>query len=160
MPGLTTSRSQLDKEYPLASGQFTLKVDGLPPLFWSQIEGLSMKIEVESVKEGGWHWTAPHLLIKQVTYSPVKLTRFISSRSPSIVDWLVRFLPPYPQPEWSRQSVYITALDVERNPLISWELKNAFPTAWTGPSLDATGTGALKESVEIQHCGISTTKVG
>lgn len=153
-------RSISDKEFPVIGGQFKLEVDGLPPLFWTQIEGLGMKIEVEQIKEGGWHWTAPHLLIKQVSYTPVKLTRWISSRSPSVVDWIVRFLPPYPQPEWSRNSVTITALTVERKPLIAWELKHAFPTSWTGPSLDAAGTGAVKESIEIQYTGISTSKLG
>jgi len=38
-----------------------------------------------------------------------------------------------------REDCYIKLLDDERNPVVQWDFKEAWPTKWTGPSFNATG---------------------
>jgi phage tail-like protein len=37
------------------------------------------------------------------------------------------------------RSVFITLQDEQRNPVLKWQLKNARPMKWTGPTLAAKG---------------------
>ena len=41
---------------------------------------------------------------------------------------------------------------------IRWNVKNAWPTKWTGPNLDAGGSEASIETLELVHEGIEVHK--
>ena len=41
---------------------------------------------------------------------------------------------------------------------IRWNLKNAFPTKWSGPSFDATGEAVAIETLELTHEGVDVQK--
>jgi phage tail-like protein len=41
---------------------------------------------------------------------------------------------------------------------IRWNVKNAFPTKWSGPALDATSDAVAIETLELTHEGIEVQK--
>ena len=41
---------------------------------------------------------------------------------------------------------------------IRWNLRNAFPTKWSGPSLDATSEAIAIETLELTHEGVDVQK--
>ncbi|MCB9761861.1 MAG: phage tail protein [Alphaproteobacteria bacterium] len=54
-----------------------------------------------------------------------------------------------------RQDVDIVLYDDAFNEVVRWTLKDAFPTKWTGPSLNASGTEMALEELELAHSGLS-----
>ncbi len=53
-----------------------------------------------------------------------------------------------------RRNVTITLLDEARDPVIVWRLRNAWPTKWDGPTLNAEGSDVAIETLTLTHEGI------
>jgi phage tail-like protein len=54
----------------------------------------------------------------------------------------------------ARRSVTVSLLNEERNPVMTWKIKEAWPVKIEGPSLKSTGTDVAIESVEFACEGI------
>ena len=54
----------------------------------------------------------------------------------------------------ARQNIAVIVLDEEGNPGLRWEFRNAWPTSYDAPDLDATGAEVAIESLEIEHEGM------
>ncbi|MFE1776530.1 phage tail protein [Streptomyces sp. NPDC059008] len=55
----------------------------------------------------------------------------------------------------ARQNVTITVRDVDRQPVRRIHLANAWASSWTGPELDATGSGPATETVTLTYEDLS-----
>ena len=47
----------------------------------------------------------------------------------------------------------ITAFDAAGKEIASWNLLDAYPFRWTGPSFTADGSAVAKETLELAHHG-------
>jgi phage tail-like protein len=59
-----------------------------------------------------------------------------------------------------RASVAIILLDQSDNPVLTWQLKNAWPCRWSGPSLVAGSSEVAIETLEICHEGLELVNPG
>jgi phage tail-like protein len=53
-----------------------------------------------------------------------------------------------------RRNITISLLDEEHQPVMTWQVTNAFPVKIEGPQLKATGNEVAIETLEIAHEGI------
>ena len=57
-----------------------------------------------------------------------------------------------------RHTISIILRDVAGAEQIRWTIKNAWPTKWTGPTLDASANDVSIEALELAHEGLEVQK--
>lgn len=128
--------------------RFTVTVDGYGSLGnWSKCEGLTVQYDVHEYKEGGQNGFA-HKLPGRATYQNIKLTRPIDSDSKLVAGWLASI-----QAMVRRQTAQVAVLDAEGSVVTAWDLIDAYPVKWTGPSLDVGSSSVAMETLELAHNG-------
>jgi len=126
---------------------------------WTSCEGLKVEFKYEPVRAGG-DYGRTHVLPQYVSYSPITLKRAIEKPfSDSVQTWLYEVAAQWQEGDDLSaigKSVTIDLLDVYQdpdNPAYSWELINAFPIAWSGPTLSAKSSEIATETLVLEHDG-------
>ena len=138
-----------------------LSGDGAQPLGeWATCKGLKVDFKTETVKNGG-EYGYEYKLPVQVSYGPVVLERAMEQGSSQLLQaWLGKLAE-----SWMNSAdlaslrrppagtVHIALQDVHQNTVAAWNLRNAFPASWSGPTLDAKGSGLAIETLALEHQG-------
>src|SRR6185312_5133855 len=128
--------------------RFELKVDALGDIgMYTQVQGLNGTVDVMEYPEGGRN-DFVHKLPTRIKWGNITLKRGLTKEA-NLLAW---FQSTGTDPDIN--AVSLTAYDSEGNPLKTYALTNAFPVKWTGPDVNASGTDAMTESLEIAHHGI------
>lgn len=137
--------------------QVTVIGAGLELGYWSSCDGLKVDFKFESVRAGG-SYAATHVLPQVVSYSPVTLKRAVlKPYSDSVQDWLKLVAAQWQTAEGefsASTEVQIDLYDVYQDyPAASWLLQKAFPSSWSGPSMNAKSGEIAMETLIIEHDG-------
>lgn len=132
-----------------ASSRYYVTVDNMPKAVFSEVSGLQMETELFEYQEGGNN-SYVHRLPGITKAGNVTLKRGVA-RDNELFKWYQRVA----RGVMDLRSVTITLYATqEAQPVVTWELLNAFPCKWTGPQL-AAGTDAVAiETIELAHVGI------
>lgn len=109
--------------------------------------GLSISYDVLEYAEGG-NYDYVHKLPGVVRYENIKLSRGLTD-SKVFMEWLVAT-----RTQAQRKEVTVKLLSGPGAPVQTWTFADAFPIKWTGPMLDADGSVAATETLEIAHSGL------
>jgi phage tail-like protein len=127
-------------------------------------DGLSVNFNPVELDEGG-DYTGPHFFPGKMTYPDVRLERSITSESWSTVrDWLREVRTkwinydgesaPY-QGDPVTIMLYGSAAQQGNAIVVAvWNLANAIPISWTGPSLSAKSGEFATEKLVLRHQGL------
>jgi phage tail-like protein len=126
---------------------------------WTACEGLKVDFKYDSIRSGGDYATS-HILPQVIVFGPVTLRRAVESPySKTVQLWLSRVAAQWQagtgEPNLGT-TVTITMFDVYQNPeapAASWQLQNAFPVSWAGPSMSAKGGEIAMETLVLEHDG-------
>jgi phage tail-like protein len=129
------------------SPRFTVSIDDVDLGTWTKCEGLSVEYEVFEYQEGGWN-DYVHRLPGRRKYPNVKLTRPLDKDSQNVVKWISKMVTKV-----ERKGAVITVLDGNGEVVCTWNLAEACPVKWTGPTLDAAGNQVANETLELAHNG-------
>lgn len=137
-----------------SSATFLFEVDGVDIGSFMEVSGLEVSIETEDVAEGGQN-AFTHKLPGRMTWPNITLKRGVTSQD-NLLEWLnassgEKFAGN--GNKLTRSSAAITLLDRAGKRLRSWDLEEAYPVKWTGPSFAADSESAADESLEITHHG-------
>jgi phage tail-like protein len=143
------------------SMRFEVTVDALKTTtslgLWQTCDGLKMDMKYAGIEQGGVYSQKTSLPDK-LTYGSVKLKRAIDPQgSPALQSWLQGYVSMWGG-TLSATSVTISLLDYQLNEVISWTLSEAYPTSWTGPSLNADGKTVAIEELVLEYQGITVGK--
>jgi phage tail-like protein len=128
--------------------RFMVHVDDIGDLGdWQKCEGLSVEYDIFEYKEGGENGYI-HRLPGRAKYQNIKLTRPIDPSSKLVANWVAKVMT-----EKVRSTAWIRVLDGAGKQVVQWNLIDAFPARWTGPTLDVTANNAAIEVLEIAHNG-------
>jgi phage tail-like protein len=116
---------------------------------FSEVEVPSGEIEVIEYREGGDRVNSARKLPGLAKYPNVTLKRGITGRT-DLFEWWKSVRDGQPQ----RRDVTITLLDEQRQAVLRWHLRNAFPVKVEGPSLNASGNEVAIETLELAHEGL------
>lgn len=124
---------------------------------WSTCDGLRVDFKFDLVRSGG-EYTAAHVLPQVVSYSPVTLKRAVlKPYSDSLRTWLQSIATQWQNAEGEVNVgtvVAISLLDVYQDtPAATWELQKAFPSSWSGPSMNAKSGDVAMETLVLEHDG-------
>ena len=128
--------------------RFVVELDGMLVAGFSEVQGLESQIEYEEIREGGVNGYV-HRLPKGVRNSSLVLKRGLSS-SQELWNW-------YSQSSLgtvTRKSGSIILYKQDGLELCRWNFFDAYPTKWSGPSLNAATSDVAIETIELVHNGI------
>lgn len=141
----------------LSSGKFLFEVNGMQIGHFSEVTGLSVEVQVQSVEEGGQNEFV-HKLPGRMSWPNIKLKRGVI-HDDNLFAWLKEtsgdgYAGNNSQLERKSAAIVLLALDGSR--LRSWNVRDAFAVRWTGPTFAATSTSAATEELEIAHHGFQS----
>lgn len=124
-----------------------MEIEGIIAAGFTDVSGLSMETEVDTIKEGGVN-DYEHKLPKGTKYSDITLKR-------GLVDCeLLAWYQLAANGKFGRRSGVITLLDNSRFPVMEWLFFDALPIKWEGPSLNAATNTVATETLVLTHKGL------
>jgi phage tail-like protein len=135
---------------PYVSFNFAIEIDGIQEGFFTECTGLQVEREVVEYKEGG-HNEFVHKFAGPFKYSNIVLKKGYTT-STKLMDW---FKVGYLTSKVQKKNVTIVLFDQTGSEALKkrFELKNAYPIKWTGPSFKSSDSGVMVETLEIAHNG-------
>jgi len=134
---------------PYKSFNFVVEIEGVAVADFSEVSGLSSETTVIEYRTGAMRGSTRKLpgLTK---YSNITLKRGITSGT-ELWEWRQHVVDG----EGDRRSVSIVLRDDQGQELLRWNLVNAWPCKWQGPSFDAKGNEVAIETLELAIEGLS-----
>ena len=142
-----------DRKDPFGGFNFAVEMDGITRMGFKQASGIDSTQDVVKYREGTDANLAQRQLQGLVTYSNISLQRGITNDH-ALWDWRKTVSTGAAV----RRNISIILRDAAGNEQIRWNVKNAWPLKWTGPSLDATSDAVAFETRELAHEGIEVQK--
>jgi phage tail-like protein len=139
----------VQRDNPYLNFNFLVDIGVGDELGFSEVEGLSGEIEVIEYREGADRVNTARKLPGLAKYPNVSLKRGITGRT-DLFEWWKSVRDGQVQ----RRNVTITLLDEQRQAVLRWHLRDAFPVKIEGPSLNATGNEVAIETLELAHEGL------
>lgn len=143
------------------SSAFALTIEGVEIGVFREISGLEVSIQTQDIAEGGQN-AFVHKVPGRMSWPNITFKRGLTH-----ADNLFKWINDVSGDGFAKQSNAfdrktgaITVVDNAGKPLRSWNLIDAFPVKWTGPSFSTDGTNALEESLEITHHGFTAVTSG
>lgn len=134
--------------YPPVGFHFKVEVQNLPAndndVRFTEVSGLSVEMGTEEIAEGGEN----RFIQKYPTrtkYPELVLKRGLLVNS-EILTWIRQCLEYYKiQPK----NIFIKLLNEEHQPLLTWNVVNAYPTKWSVSDLNASNNAVVIESLQL-----------
>jgi len=134
---------------PFTGGNFRVEIDGITSTSFSEVCGLEISIEVVDYRAGDARTSTEQKLPGLTKFNNVTLKRGLT-RDLALWNWINAATTG----NVSRRSVGIILLDQTDNPVLRWQLRNAWPCKWSGPILNAGCSEVAMEELELAHEGL------
>lgn len=134
---------------PLTTHRFGVEIDGLILGVFDECTGLAGTLDVYEYKEGGMN-AYTHKLPGRLSWGNITL-KWGTTDSTKLWDWLKAINASVNKSRHYR-NVSVIQFTTSGQEARRWNLDNAFPVKWTGPSFNAGGTAVSIESIELA-CG-------
>jgi phage tail-like protein len=137
---------------PYGGYNFKVEWDGIIQAGFKTCSGLDTSQDAGTYREGTDKGLEVRKLPGLITSANITLVRGITDNAEL---WQWRNLVMQGKVADARKNVSIVLMDDEGTEKVRWNLRNAWPTKWTGPSFDATSSEVALETLEIAHEGLS-----
>ncbi|MEP7305170.1 MAG: phage tail protein [Acidobacteriota bacterium] len=139
---------------PFASFNFLVESGGLIQAGFSECTGLNSETNVVEYREGRDDTTV-RKLTGLAKFGNVTLKRGVATGR-QMFDW--RRMVSEPSDDAAREprrNISILLLDEKRQEQVRFNLKNAWPSKWTGPDFKAAANEVAIEQLELCHEGVT-----
>lgn len=130
---------------PYRGFNFRVEIDGITEAGFQECSGLDATTDVQEYREGIDPNHVRHLTGLN-KYSPITLKRGITD-SASLWQWRQKVIDG----KTERKNVSIILFNEAQEEKLRWNLRNAWPSKWTGPNFNATSNDVAIETLEIVH---------
>ncbi len=134
---------------PFTAGNFRVEIDGITSTSFSEVRGLETSIDVVDYRAGDAKTSTEQKLPGLTKFTNITLKRGLT-RDLSFWNWIQTAI----NGTVSRRAVAIILLDQTDNPVLRWQVRNAWPCKWSGPVLNAGCSDVAIEELEIAHEGL------
>lgn len=138
------------RDAPYPGFDFLVEVSGFDTMSFQQVSGLGAEVSVIEYRNGD---DRRRVLRKQpglTTFTPIVFRRGVIGDL-GLWEWFDSAGTTNPV---DRRSVSISLLNEDHEPVLSWQVFNAWVSKWSGPSLDATSNAVAIETIELTHEGL------
>lgn len=140
----------MDTYYPPVAFFFEVKFTGISDEVldtrFQSVSGLSVDIQVESLKEGGEN-RFEHTLPVRTKYQNLILKRGVVNDS-KLIAWCLK---TFQDLDIRPANLTITLFNEKQAPLTVWNVVQAWPKKWSVEDLNAMDSKLLIESLELQY---------
>jgi len=139
--------------YPLTTLHFAVSwQDSQNTSSFSEVSGLTMEAEVVEYRGGADPQLSTRKQPGLKKFGNVTLKRGIAplEAGNGLFEWYNTILGG----SVSRRNVTVSLLNEEREPVMTWKIRDAWPVKVEGPGLKSTGTDVSLETVEFANEGI------
>lgn len=146
------------KKEGVGSAHFLFEVDGQTIGRFMEVGGLSVDVSVENIEEGGENGFVHHLP-GRMTWPNLTLKRGVT-QSDNLFAWMRKSSGEQFAAngnKLTRSTGAITLISNTRTRLRAWNIIDAFPVKWSGPTLAAGSSESAVENLEITHHGFTAT---
>lgn len=133
---------------PFGSYNFHVEIDGILRGSFQEISGLESTVDVIEHREGGWN-TTTHKLPGMTKHANIVLKWGVTADR-EISEWHQRIV----QGDIDRRNGSVVLLDRKGQEVSRWNFVQAWPTKYTGPTLNAEATDVAIETLELVHEGV------
>lgn len=145
--------------YPPVGFHFKVEVDGLPPnendVRFTEVGGLSVEMATEEVAEGGQNRFIQKYPVR-AKYPELVLKRGLLVNS-EVVSWVRACIEDF---VITPRTVHVKLLNEEHQPLLTWNLTNAYPTKWALSDLSSTSNAVAVESLQLFYQSFTVQRGG
>jgi phage tail-like protein len=139
---------------PFASFNFMIESGGLIQAGFSECTGLNSETNIVEYREG-----KDDPSVRKLTglskFNNVTLKRGVGIGR-QMFEWRRMVTDPTDEgPREPRRNISILLLDENRKERVRYNLKNAWPSKWTGPDFKAAANEVAIEQLEITHEGVT-----
>ncbi len=135
------------REDPYSAFRFLVEIEGIIAGGFTDVSGLSVQTEVDSIREGGVN-DFEYKLPRGTKYTDITLKR-------GLTDWeLYNWYKDVIHGKISRKSGAIYLLDHEGNQVMDWYFFEAYPVKWEVSSFNATSNTVASETLVLTHHGV------
>lgn len=133
---------------PQTNHNFHVEIDGISRGAFHEVTGLDSTVDVLDHREGGWNQT-PRRLPVQTKHSNIVL-KWGLNIDRDLIDWHQQIVDG----DIVRKNGSIVLLDRRNTEVARWDFVRAWPSKYTGPTLNAEGTDVAIETLELVHEGV------
>ena len=144
----------VERDNPYGNFNFIVDISGVdnpPHAGFSEVSGLDMEVTPIEYRAGSDKTNTARKIPGLTRFTNVVLKRGITG-STAMYEWMKDV---HDGSDSIRHDVTIRLLDEEHQPVITWNLSNAWPVKMRGPGLKATGNEVAIESFELAHEGLT-----
>jgi phage tail-like protein len=138
---------------PFAGHNFAVELDGVTSTGFKECSGLERSIGVIEYREGTDPSSYKRKLPGLVSSGNITLKRGLTSDH-KLWDWQEKAATG----QVERHAISIILLDDRGVEQVRWNLRNAWPVKWIGPSFDAATETVGIETLELAHEGVEVAK--
>ena len=136
-------------EYPLPAFHFSADWGGAKVGF-SEVSGLTVETELIEYRDGASPEFTKVKMPGLKKYSNITLKRGILPADNEFFNWFNKTQMNKPE----RRDIQIKLLNENHDPVMTWDVKSAWPVKVEGPSLKSDGNEIAIESIEMAHEGV------
>lgn len=139
------------------TGAFLMEVDGVAVGRFTEVTGLEVQVEMQQISEGGTNGFVHHIP-GRVSWPNLVLRRAIT-KDDNLLSWFQK-AGPYGTNEMQPTTAALTLINGKGQRLKTWNLIDAVPVRWTGPTMANANEDRLMEELEIAHHGFDVQTFG
>lgn len=140
-----------DRKDPFRGFKFRVEIDGVQRAGFREASGLDSSQDAIDYREGDDKTVTIRKLPGLKKFSNIVLKRGITD---DLDLWKWRKQVMDGKIKDARKNGSIILMDDEGNDKVRWEFTDAWPTKWTGPSMNATGNDLAIDTLELVHEGL------
>lgn len=138
----------MENYYPPVGFHFRVEVKDLPAndndVRFTEVSGLSVEMGTEEIAEGGEN----RFIQKYPTRA--KCPELVLKRglllNSEVMKWIQECIEDY---NIKPKTIFIKLLNEEHQPLLTWNVVNAYPTKWSVSDLNASNNAVVIESLQF-----------
>jgi len=131
---------------PYAGYNFSVELNGITRAGFRECSGLENSQTAGTYREGTDPYLSPRKIPGLVTYGDITLSRGVTGDS-KLWEWRLKAVNGAVE----RHDISISLHDDLGAAKITWNLFEAWPTSWTGPSFNATADELAIEQITIAY---------
>lgn len=139
-----------DRTDPYRSYNFLVEIDGITRAGFQDCSGLDSSSPAIEYREGNDRQLSTRKLPGLVNFPNISLSRGITDDR-ELWEWRLQAA----QGTVSRRNGSIVLLNDAGEERLRWNFREGWPTHWSGPTFDATGSDVAIEALEIAHEGLT-----
>lgn len=136
--------------YPLPSFHFQVEW-GEDTIGFSEVSGLGVETQVIEYRDGASPVYSTQKMPGIQKYGNITLKRGVIEGNNAYFDWW----KTAQLNKIERRDIIISLLNENHEPVMTWKVRNAWPTKIDGPGLKADGNEVAIESLELAHEGLT-----